>query len=311
MPQQGTKFKGNNDYWFDRSVSRHKRKPVGPRSHKTDRDALRAERAKVRPGDWSAQNTAPEFVPETFWGRVKREYRAVRAHARNWTDRMAERAANNAAARRIMREEHDGDRIFRDAGRYTPRTMSEVERARFVDEGLVQRETLEWRRKTNRNMLTGEHLSGMPIDRFDEFPEGNPYVEGESCALKWGRQPLDVEEGRPHEPSKFDPVTHEYKGRLPKGADKLRDPHGRDADGWVRMSDGKQVHCGTGSIFGPDGRTRINRFTRDEHFEKVILKGLTPEEAAAHRAEREEHDAVMHDDAKAREWAERYAPRHA
>lgn len=274
------------------------RKAYETQSAKADRDALRAERAKVTPGDWSVQNTAPEFVPETLWGRLKREWASLRAHCRDWSAR----ASGWLAVAPIEVEA----RL-----RKTPKPMTGAERARFIADGEVWRKTLEWRRKTNRNMLTGEHLSGMAIDRFEEFPEGNPYEEGENCVLKWGRQPLDVEEGRPHEPSKFDPVTRKYKGRLAKDADQYRDPHGRDADGWVEMEDGRQVHCGTGSIFGPDGRTRINRFTRDEHFRKVVLEGLTPEEAAAHRAEEEAFKVKLHIDAKERRLAEQQTARWA
>lgn len=300
MPQQGTKFKGNSDYWFDRSVSRHKKKPVGPLSSRPDRDALRAERAKASPGDWSTYNSAPEYVPETLWGRVTREYRALRAHARNWADRMAERAANNAAARRIMREEDAGDSIFRDAQRYTPRTMSDSERARFIAEGELHRKTLDWRRKTGRNMLTDEDLSGMDRDRFNEFEWANPF--NEDGTLKFNRRPLDEEEGRPFDPKKFDPVTGKFKGRLPKGADPYRDEHGRNARG--RYPDGRDCH--TGSLFGIEGKSECDR-SRDRYFKEVVLEGLTPEEAAAHRADQEAFNEVLYVDAKEREWAERYS----
>lgn len=283
------------------------RKGYETRSHKPDRDALRAERAKVTPGDWSAQNTAPEFIPETLWGRVRREFRAARAHARNWADRMAERAANNAAARRIIREEDAvarekaaGDDIFRDAERYTPRTMSETERARFIAEGELQRKTLEWRRKNGRNMLTGEDLSGMGRDDFNEFPWANPC--NEDGTWKFNRRPLDEEEGRPFDPKKFDPVTGKFKGKLPKGADPYRDEHGRNMRG--RYPDGRDCH--TGSIFDREGKSEYG-YSRAQYFKEVILEGMSPEEAAAHRAEQEAFEADLYIDAKEREWAEKFA----
>lgn len=300
MPQQGTKFKGNSDYWFDRSVSRHKKKPVGPLSSRPDRDALRAERAKAPPGDWSTYNSAPEYVPETLWGRVTREYRAFRAHTRNWADRMAERAANNAAARRIMREQDARDSIFRDAEHYAPQTMSDSERARFIAEGELQRKTLEWRRKTGRNMLTDEDLSGMNRDRFNEFEWANPF--NEDGTLKFNRRPLDEEEGRPFNSKRFDPVTGKFKGK--NGMNEFRDERGRNARG--RYPDGRDCH--TGSIFNQEGKSEYG-YSRDQYFKEVVLEGLTPEEAAAHRAEQEEHEAVLYADAKEREWAERQAAR--
>lgn len=284
------------------------RKGYEPVSTKPDRDALRAERAKASPGDWSTYNSAPEYVSETLWGCVTREYRAFRAHARNWVDRMAERAANNAAARRIMREQDAGDSIFRDAKRYEPRQMSDAERARFIAEGELYRKTLEWRRKTGRNMLTGEHLSGMPIDRFDEFPDGNPF--GEDGELKFNRERLDVEEGRPFDPKAWD-ASGNYIGKRRRRTkdesdpDPRRDDHGRDVT--ERNLDG--TFCSTGSLFGPDGREYYTGYNREQYFREVVLKGLTPEEAAAHRAEQEEHDAVLYADAKEREWAERPATR--
>ena len=277
------------------------RKNFEMQSEKPDRDAFRAERAKVTPGDWSTRNAAPEFVPETLWGRVKREYRALRAHARNWADRMAERAANNAAARRIMREQDAGNRILWEADHQPARApMSDAEEARFIAEGELFRETLEWRRKTGRNMLTGEHLSGMPIDEFGEFPDSNPFNEGGT--LKFNRRPLDEEEGRPFDLKKFDPVTGKFKGRLPKGADPYRDEHGRNARG--RYPDGRDCH--TGSLFDSEGKSEYG-YSRDQYFKEVILEGLTPEEAAAHRADQEAFTEVLYVDAKEREWAERYA----
>lgn len=305
MPQQGTKFKGNSDYWFDRSVSRHKKKPVGPLSNRPDRDALRAERAKASPGDWSTYNSAPEYVPETLWSRVTREYRAFRAHARDWADRMAERAANNAAARRIMREQDAGDSIFREAegqAAYVPRTP--VEQARFEEEGRRYAALLDWRRRNGRNMLTGEDLSGMGRDDFNEFAWANPF--NEDGTPKLNRRPLHVEEGRPFDRKQFDPVTKMYKGKLPPGSDPYRNPYGHNIDG--RYPNG--IDCETGSIFNRQGKTEYG-YSRSQYFRDVILEGLTPEEAAAHRVEQEEHEAVLYDDAREREWAERQAARWA
>lgn len=252
------------------------------------RASVSASWQEQQPGDWSAKNAAPA-ARESFWERMKREWCAAQAHYREFRDRMALAAIN------------------REARMLEPPKVPNFQRDRLIAEGEAFRETLEWRRKTGRNMLTGEHLSGMPIDRFDEFPDGNPFEEEGEGKLKWGRQPLSVEEGRPFDLKVFDAdgIYIGKRRRRKKGEpdpDPLRDEHGRDAGRW--NLDG--THCDTGSIFGPDGKSKYG-YNREQYFREVVLKGLTPEEATAHRAEAEQHDRVMAQDALERKWAEKYA----
>lgn len=259
---------------------------------RAQRAAVSASWQEQHPGDWSGQNSAPA-AREGFWGRVKREWAAVRAVARDIAQRTSLRLATAP--------------IDMEALVYRQPAMSGAERKRLEAEGERFREELEWRRKTDRNMLTGEHLSGMPIDRFEEFPDGNPFEEEGEGKLKWNRQPLSVEEGRPFDPKVFD-ADGNYIGkrrRRKKGEpepDPRRDEHGRDARGWLPDN----THCDTGSIFGPDNRSKYG-YKREQYYREVVLKGLTPEEAAAHRAEAEQHDRVMAQAALEQKWAEKYA----
>lgn len=254
---------------------------------RAQRAAVSASWQEQQPGDWSAQNSAPA-AREGFWGRVKREWRAVQAHYREFQDRMALAAIN------------------REARTLEPPKVSQFQRDRLIAEGERFREELEWRRKTGRNMLTGEHLSGMPIDKFDEFPDSNPF--GEDGELKFNRERSDVEEGRPFDPKAWD-ASGNYIGKRRRRAkgesdpDPRRDDHGRDVT--ERNLDG--TFCSTGSLFGPDGCEYYTGYNREQYFREVVLKGLTPEEAAAHRAETEQHGCVMAQAALEQKWAEKYA----